>query len=250
MDIDHPAPVREALGLLELALNRPEAAIMYLDPVNRRGSTGELTLGRPTGPDIVEAYLRAGRELPPTLSEQIVAFSDDPRFPGLAAVCWRCRGLMAEDADIDRCFGTAAALHERTGNPFALARTWLCHGERLRRAGRRADARGRLTAALDLFEQLGARQWASRAETELRAAGAGQRPTRRPAGVDALTAQELQVALAVSRDLSNRQVAAELYLSPKTVEFHLGNVYRKLGIRSRTGVASLLADRHPAAADH
>ena len=66
--------------------------------------------------------------------------------------------------------------------------------------------------------------------------------------MDELTAQELQVALAVSRDLSNKQVAAELYLSPKTVEFHLGNVYRKLGIRSRTGLSGRLADQHPATA--
>ena len=67
--------------------------------------------------------------------------------------------------------------------------------------------------------------------------------------MDALTAQELQVALAAARDLSNKQVAAELYLSPKTVEFHLGNVYRKLGIRSRTGLAARLAERPPATAD-
>ncbi len=250
MDINHPGPVREALGLLELALNRPEAAIAQLEPVNRRGSTGELTIGRPTGFDIVEAYLRAGRRLPETMLQQVIMFSEDARFPGLSALCWRSRGMMADDADIDRCFEAAVALHERTENPFALARTWLCHGERLRRAGRRADARSRLTAAADVFDRLGARQWVIRTEVELRATGAGVRPTRRPAGVDALTTQELQVALAVSRDLSNKQVAAELYLSPKTVEFHLGNVYRKLGIRSRAGVAARLGEAHPASADH
>jgi DNA-binding CsgD family transcriptional regulator len=243
MDIGHSAPVREALGLLELAIGNPEAAIEQLEPVNRRGSTGELTLGRPTGPDMVEAHIRAGRPLPPLLAQQVTAFSVDPRFPGLAALCWRCRGLMAPDDEIDLCFANAVALHEQTDNPFALARTLMCHGERLRRAGRRAEARDRLAAALDRFEQLGARAWAVRTEAELRTAGAGVRPERRPSGVDALTGQELQVALAVTRDLSNRQVAAELYLSPKTVEFHLGNVYRKLGIRSRTGLAAVLADR-------
>jgi DNA-binding CsgD family transcriptional regulator len=246
MDINHAWPVAESLGLLELALNRPELAISHLESVNRRGHTGELILGRPTGADMVEAYVRAGRPLPDALHRQVLALSEDARVPGLAALCWRCRGLMAPEADIDRCFEAAAQLHERTDNPFALARTWLCHGERLRRAGRRGDARHRLAAAADLFDRLGARQWVTRAEAELRAAGAGVRAAPRPAGVDALTAQELQVALAVSRDLSNKQVAAELYLSPKTVEFHLGNVYRKLGIRSRTGLAARLADQPPA----
>ncbi len=249
MDINHHWPVREALGLLELALNRPEAAIAHLEPVNRRGSTGELTLGRPTGNDIVEAYVRAGRDLPETVHRQLVTYSEDPRFPGLAALCWRCRGMLAADDDIDRCFDTAVRLHEQSENPFALARTWLCYGERLRRAGRRADARHRLAAAADLFDQLGARQWVLRAEAELRASGAGTRHTPRPAGVDALTAQELQVALAVARDLSNKQVAAELYLSPKTVEFHLGNAYRKLGIRSRTGLSARLADQQRSTAE-
>ncbi|MCW0214152.1 MAG: LuxR C-terminal-related transcriptional regulator, partial [Pseudonocardia sp.] len=245
MDIGHSAPVREALGLLELALGHPDAAIEQLGPVNRRGGTGELTLGRPTGTDMVEAHIRAGRPLPPLLARQVQDFSVDPRFPGLAALCWRCRGLLAGDEEIDLCFANAVALHEQSGNRFALARTLLCHGERLRRAGRRTEARDRLSAALDTFRQLGARAWAARTEHELRTAGAGARPERRPVGVDALTGQELQVALAVTRDLSNRQVAAELYLSPKTVEFHLGNVYRKLGIRSRTGLAAVLADRAP-----
>ena len=248
MDIDHPGPVREALGLLELALGRPDVAIEHLEPVNRRGSTGELTLGRPTGFDLVEAYVRAGRPLPAALHRQVSRFGAQQRFPGLAALCWRVTGMLAPDPGFDACFTTATALHERTGNPFALARTWLCHGERLRRAGRRTEARDRLSAAADLFERLGAGQWASRAEAELRAAGFGARAVPRPAGVESLTAQELQVALAAARDLSNRQVAAELYLSPKTVEFHLGNVYRKLGIRSRTGLAARLPEQ-PVPAD-
>jgi DNA-binding CsgD family transcriptional regulator len=248
MEIDHPGPAREALGVLELGLGHPDRAIVHLEPVNRRGGTGELILGRPTGLDVVEAYLRAGRPLPEGLRRQLITFSTDGRFPGLAALCWRCRGIMAADDDIDECFATAVVLHRRTDNPFALARTWLCHGERLRRAGRRAGARDRLAAAADLFDRLGARGWLTRTEAELRALGAGATAAGRSAAVDELTAQELQVALAVSRDLSNKQVAAELYLSPKTVEFHLGNVYRKLGIRSRTGLAGRLADQHPATA--
>ena len=246
MDIDHPAPVREALGLLELAVGDVDAAIGHLETVNRRGSTGEIVLGRPTALDLVEAYVRAGRPLPDALADEVVAFSTDERFPGLAAACWRARGLLAADDAVDGCFAAAAALHRRAGNPLALARTRLCHGERLRRAGRRAEARDQLLAALDGFDGLAARGWSRRAEAELRAAGATQRPDAPGSGIEALTAQELQVALAVSRDLSNRQVAGELYLSPRTVEFHLGHVYRKLGIRSRTGLAAALGAGVPA----
>ena len=191
--------------------------------------------------------LRAGRPLPDGLSRQLVTFSTDERFPGLAALCWRCRGMLADDAEIDDCFAAAVALHERTGQPVRAGPD-LALPRRAAAPGRSSgEARDRLTAAADLFDRIGARQWVLRADAELRAAGAGAGPTGpRPAGVDALTAQELQVALAVARDLSNKQVAAELYLSPKTVEFHLGNVYRKLGIRSRAGLAARLSDLQPA----
>ncbi len=246
MDLGYPPPVRESLGLLELALGHPDEAIRQLDPVNRHPATGELTLGRPTGADAVEAYIRAGRRLPDAVLGQLRTYAEDRRFPGLAALCWRCLGLLADEDAYDACFAEAVTLHDLSGNPFALARTWLLHGERLRRDGRRADARGRLTAALSTFEKLGARQWASRAEAELQAAGAGPRPASAGAGVETLTPQELQVALAASQDRSNRQIAAELFLSPKTVEFHLGNVYRKLGIRSRAGLAGRLPAPVPA----
>jgi DNA-binding NarL/FixJ family response regulator len=81
--------------------------------------------------------------------------------------------------------------------------------------------------------------WADRAQAELRAAGAIER--ERVYDSDELTAQEVRVALAVSRGATNREVATELFLSPKTIEFHLGRVYRKLGIRSRTELASKVA---------
>lgn len=240
MDIDHPSPAGEALGLLELAAGNVETAIEHLEPVNRHGATGEVVLGRPTALDLVVAHVRAGRPLPRTFVDEVVAYSTDERFPGLAAQCWRARGLLADDDGFDACFAAAEQAHHRTDNPLALARTWLCHGERLRRAGRRGEARDRLEAARDRFDQLGARAWSRRAEAELRAAGATQRAEPPVAGVEALTAQELQVALAASRDLSNHQVAGELYLSARTVEFHLGHLYRKLGIRSRTGLAAAL----------
>ena len=123
--------------------------------------------------------------------------------------------------------------------PFERARTQLAFGRRLHRARRRAEAREHLRAALDGFEQLGAEAWAGQAEAELRAAGA--RRHREPG--TALTSQELRVAAAVRLGASNRDIAADLFLSPKTVEFHLRQIYRKLGVRSRTQLVAALADR-------
>jgi len=121
--------------------------------------------------------------------------------------------------------------------PFERARTLLTLGRRLHRAGRRAEARERLREALAGFERLGAAAWAAQAQSELRAAGA----RRRPAHDDTLTAQELRVAAAVARGAANREIAAELFLTLKTVEFHLRHIYRKLGVGSRSQLVATLA---------
>lgn len=110
----------------------------------------------------------------------------------------------------------------------------------MHRARRRVAARKRLREARDLFDGLGAQPWTEQAAAELRAAGAIERAS--VADPDELTAQEIRVARAVARGATNREVAAELFLSPKTIEFHLGRVYRKLGIHSRTELAAMVAE--------
>ena len=116
---------------------------------------------------------------------------------------------------------------------FERARTLLALGLRRRRSQRLADAQAALHEALAYFERSGAEPWARQARAEVIASG--EPPPRRAAGcLRSLTPQELQVALAVARGATNREAAAALFLSPKTVEFHLGNIYRKLGVRSRT----------------
>jgi len=136
-----------------------------------------------------------------------------------------------------------AAWHERTPTPFPRALTELCLGERRRRARRPTDARAPLRSALATFEQLGAEPWSAQARGEL--AAAGERTTQTPSsGLGDLTAQELQVALSVARGTTNREAAA-LFLSPKTIEFHLGKAYRKLGVRSRSELARLVAAAEP-----
>ena len=136
-----------------------------------------------------------------------------------------------------------------SGEPFEQARTHMLLGEHLRRSRRRSDARAHLQTAIHTFDGLGAAPWSARAGQELRAAG-GQPggAARETAGnTAALTPQERAVALAVSSGMSNREVAEALFLSTRTVEYHLGNIYRKLEVHGRGALARAL-DATPAAA--
>ena len=121
----------------------------------------------------------------------------------------------------------------------ARARTQLLYGEHLRRERRRVDARDALRSALDSFEALGAASWADRARAELRATGETAR-RRDPSTLDQLTEQELQVVRTVSQGATNREAAAQLFISPRTVDHHLRSVFRKLGIRSRAELVRLV----------
>ena len=123
--------------------------------------------------------------------------------------------------------------------PFERGRTELAYGERLRRAQKRTKARERLRTRASDLRRLGAEPWAERARTELRASGQSVRTPEQQVE-DALTPQELQVAALVAGGATNREAAAALFLSVKTIEFHLGHVYRKLGIRSRTELARVV----------
>ena len=143
----------------------------------------------------------------------------------------RIRGLLADDDSFEQHFLEALGHHAEYKSSFDEARTRLCFGERLRRAQRRRDARDQLRLALETFERLGATPWADRARNELRATGERLRP--RDEAREELTAQELRIALLAAEGKTNRQIGATMFLSPKTVEFHLGRAYRKLGISSR-----------------
>jgi DNA-binding CsgD family transcriptional regulator len=125
--------------------------------------------------------------------------------------------------------------------PFHHARAVLAEGERLRRERRVADARARLRTALEWFERLGARRWAERAGVELAAAGGT------PAAAGALTAQQAQIARLAGQGLSNKEIAARLFLSPRTVGYHLHNVFARLGVSARHQLRDLdfAADRSP-----
>jgi DNA-binding NarL/FixJ family response regulator len=148
------------------------------------------------------------------------------------------------DVDHERHFQEALAHHSRVTIPFELARTHLCFGERLRRDRRRARAEEQLRRALEIFEALGAAPWAARTRRELEALGA---VTGAPVSAvfAGLTAREVQVALTVGRGATNREAAARLFLSEKTVARHLSAVYAKLGLRSRTELTALVGREAP-----
>jgi DNA-binding CsgD family transcriptional regulator len=237
------ARANAALGLLELSLGRAHEAVAVLELVERTMARSDCVEPSVVEwlPDLIEAYIRAERIddawLRLELWERRAAQTQ--RLWALAAAA-RYRGLLAAEDEIDADFGEALALHDRTPSGFERARTELCYGERLRRAGRRVDARMHLRSSLETFERLGAVPWAERTRAELRATGETAR-RRDPTAAERLTPQELQVALAVGVGRTNRDVAAALFLSPKTIEYHLGNIYRKLDVRSRAQLAHLLA---------
>src|SRR5262249_44655733 len=122
--------------------------------------------------------------------------------------------------------------------PLDLGRIHLLYGEHLRRERRRTDSRVQFRAALEAFERLGAEPWADRARMELRASGETAR-RRDPSTSARLTPQELQIARFVAEGLSNKEVAAQLFLSPRTIDSHLRSVFAKLEISSRTQLARI-----------
>jgi DNA-binding CsgD family transcriptional regulator len=155
-----------------------------------------------------------------------------------AAIAEHGRALLADGPGAGEHFERALRAHDGQPRLPDQARTQLAYGEHLRRGRRRVDARVHLRAALQTFDDLGARSWTERARQELRASGETVR--RRDDVVTALTPQELQVAALVREGRSNRDVAARLFVSPRTVDFHLRNVFAKLGVTSRTELAARL----------
>jgi len=199
---------------------------------------GDYPLG--VAPDLVEAYLGLGRrDDAVALAGRYAEADRDSPVPEIRAQVARLDGVLAaDDAVADAAFEAAYGLH---ADPFGAARTRLLHGSRLRRAGRRVEAREQLRAGAAGFDALGMDGWTASATAEL--AATGQRARRGPRDGDQLTSQETRVALLVARGLSNRDIAAALFVSPRTVEHHVSSVLRKRGLRSRTELAAMFGDR-------
>lgn len=238
-----------ALGAFDLGRSAVEDALGHLTAaahsVNSHGVVDPGVV--PLGPDLVEAHVRAGGhdEAAAALAwlEETVAVTGSPW--GHACVL-RLRGLLEVAPEpLEESTRQLAAL----GLKVDEARSRLCLGEVLRRRGQRLAARKHLRQAANALSHAGAQAWARRATEELRLAGT--KPRRQTAeGCRQLTAREHQIASLVATGASNRQVAAELYLSPKTIENYLTQIYGKLGVSSRTELAAqLLQERIKASPD-
>jgi DNA-binding CsgD family transcriptional regulator len=221
------------LAFLDLTTGRPaEAAdrLLALTMLERQDTNPLITLI--CIPDTIEAAVRCGRG--DELGERYAAFEGWTRLAGTEArraLLARCQAMLAVRPP-DEAFGEAIAVAHALPR-FQRARTELLYGEWLRRERRRQEAREHLRAARELFRSLGAVRWEERAEAELRASGETARK-RDPSTLDDLTPQELQIAGLVTQGLTNREIAAQLYLSPRTIDYHLRKVFSKLGITTRT----------------
>ncbi|QNN51836.1 ATP-binding protein [Nocardioides mesophilus] len=192
--------------------------------------------------DRLETAVRAGRsDLARSWLEELEEFATGTGTPAARAVVEHGHALLADGSDADEHFARALAAHAGSPRLPDRARTELAYGEHLRRTGRRVDARAHLRTALALHEELGAVPWAERAAQALRASGETAR-RRDVSTAPQLTAQERQVTALVRQGLSNRDVAAQLFVSPRTVDFHLRNVFTKLGVTSRAELTALPLD--------
>jgi DNA-binding CsgD family transcriptional regulator len=223
--------VGSARGLLDLGLGRFDAA------ADRLADTAAASRGWWRGlPELVEAAARVGRTTEALrAADRYARWAEHTGQAWARAVALRCRALAASGDGPADLFAEAAVLHRVDGaHPFERARTDLMHGEWLRRARRRSEARGPLRAAADAFTELGAAPWAERALAELRATGETRAtPGHGPDLLAELTPQELQVVRLAAAGLSNRDIAAQLFLSPRTVGYHLYKAFPKLGVASR-----------------
>jgi DNA-binding CsgD family transcriptional regulator len=191
-------------------------------------------------PELVEAATRVGdAELARDALERLAESTQPARTPFALGIEARSRALVSDGARAEGLYLEAIEQLSRTQRRPELARTHLLHGEWLRRDGRRVDARERLRTAYDMFETIGMEAFAERARRELLATGERVRK-RSPETRDDLTPQEEQIARLARDGLSNSEIGAQLFLSPRTVEWHLHNVFVKLGISSRKGLRRAL----------
>ncbi|MCX2929434.1 AAA family ATPase [Mycobacterium sp. CVI_P3] len=228
-----------ALTVLDLGYGRYQAALARLEALPTRLRQHPAFAGQ-AAPEWVEAAARSGQPQRAAVALAVAeAAATDPDNPVARANLLRCRALLASDDDAESHFQAALRLHREINQPLSRARTELLYGEWLRRIRRRSEARPPLRSALREFELIGARSWAERARTELRAAGE-RVAAGLPDGDDAgLTPQELQVVRLAAAGLSNRDIGARLFLSPRTVGYHLYKAFPKLGVAGRHELTGL-----------
>ncbi|GGM75913.1 helix-turn-helix transcriptional regulator [Lentzea pudingi] len=214
-----------AFACVDLARDRPADALERL-----RLNPGHAGIKVMAAPHVVEAAVACGK--PSTGDRALEPFE---RWAGATgstarlALSHRCHGLL-ESGTADEHFEEAIRLHRASGTAMELAKTELLYGNRLRRGRKPKAAREHLREAVHIFQSYQADHWVERARAELRAAGDS---TSEPKDHPGLTPQQAQIARLVAEGATNREVAARLFLSHRTVEHHLRNIFARLGVRSR-----------------
>ncbi len=228
-----------ALGAVELSLENPIAAATALQRARELMHAGGVeSPGRfPVLPDLVEALVAIGEvDHAAAIEREHRRIAHDLGRPWARALAARCEGLVADargkESAAAAAFERALREHGQQDRPLDRARTLLAYGTLHRRLRRKSRARELLESALELFDAAGAAQWAKRSRVEL-----GRIGGRRAAPAGALSTTESEIAKLVAAGRTNREVAAALHLSSRTVEWNLSKLYRKLGVRSRTELA-------------
>jgi DNA-binding CsgD family transcriptional regulator len=228
-----------ALACADLASDRPADALARLRFAAAGTGPVHLAVKVMAIPHFVEAAARCGRQdqaarALATFDRWIGGSGCAPRL----ALSHRCHALLAaSEGDAGEHFQEAIQLHHGSGTSFELARTEMLYAHLLRRSRKPTAARELLRDAVKIFQDYGAKLWVERATAGLRAAGDPVRPRSvRPAGD--LTPQQLQISRLVTQGATNREIASQLFISPRTVEHHLRNIFAMLGVRSRVELAN------------
>jgi RNA polymerase sigma factor (sigma-70 family) len=192
-------------------------------------------------PELIEAAVRTGaRELAAETDRHLRERSRASGTDWALGIAARSHALVVDEGRADDLYAEAIERLTRTRVAVDLARAHLLYGEWLRRQRRRIDARKQLRTAHDLFSDFGMEAFGERARVELEATGEHAR-TRAVDALGQLTPQEIQVSRLVAQGNTNREIAAQLFISPSTVEYHLHKAFRKLGVKSRTQLARRMA---------
>lgn len=227
-----------ALGVLDLGFGRVDGALSRLTTLNDAPLRHHVA-GLRALPDLIEAAVRLGApERAEDAMNRLAAWAVSSRQEWVAALAQRCHGLLTAGTDpaAEKFYRESLRLG---GRPLEQARSRLVYGEWLRRARRKTEARSQLQQAAETFQRLGAAPWTRRAATELAALGVAGPAPAAPTAISQLTPQELQIVRLAARGLSNRDIAAQLFLSPRTVGHHLYKAYPKLGVASRGELSDL-----------
>ncbi|WP_194829154.1 LuxR family transcriptional regulator [Nocardia sp. XZ_19_231] len=226
----HAAVALLALGEGRLEQAQTELAHMTIEPARHH------VIGLRTLPDQIEVAVRLGATDRATEAlDRLTHWAQRAGQEWIAALAARGRALLADGSDAEQHFVAALAANR----PFDEARTRLLYGEWLRRDKRKVDARTQLELAMDLFDRLDATPWSERARTELAALGVGTGARASGGPLSSLTPQESQIVRLAAQGLSNREIAARLFLSHRTVGHHLYKAYPKLGVLSRGELSAL-----------